>query len=73
MVVPSFLISSPFNVSSILSFSFNANNIADTTKGFSVSVKLPLDVKSSFNSFDFSNTCSISISSSESSPNTISL
>lgn len=35
-------------------FSFNASNIADTTNGFSVSVKLPLDVNNSFNSLDFS-------------------
>lgn len=54
-------------------FSFNANNIADTTNGFSVSVKLPLDVNNSFNSFDFSNTSSISITSVGVSFSTISL
>ena len=57
----------------MFSFSFNANKIADTTKGFSVSVKLPRDVKSSFSSFDFSNTFSISITASGVSFSTISL
>ena len=62
-MLPSFRISSAFNCWSISAFSFNANNIADTTNGFSEFVKLPLDVNSSFSSFDFSNASSISITS----------